>query len=103
MGRSFRLSDIDWFLLGLALAIAAIGVVEIYSTTLHSALAGQYRKQIYWLFSVVFWPWLPAGLITTWSWSKSPGFTQVRCCFWRDFWWRGTPLRERAGGCNWGP
>jgi rod shape determining protein RodA len=43
------LSDIDWFLLGLALAIAAIGVVEIYSTTLHSALAGQYRKQIYWL------------------------------------------------------
>jgi rod shape determining protein RodA len=43
------MSDIDWFLLGLALAIAAIGVVEIYSTTLHSALAGQFRKQIYWL------------------------------------------------------
>jgi rod shape determining protein RodA len=33
----------------LALAIAAIGVVEIYSTTLHSPLAGQYKKQIYWL------------------------------------------------------
>ena len=49
MGRRFRISDIDWFLLGLALAIAAIGVVEIYSTTLHSPLAGQYKKQIYWI------------------------------------------------------
>jgi len=43
------MSDIDWFLLGLALALAVIGVIEIYSTTLHSPLAGQYRKQIYWL------------------------------------------------------
>jgi len=43
------MSDIDWFLLGLALALAIIGVVEIYSTTLHSPLAGQYKKQVYWL------------------------------------------------------
>ncbi len=43
------MSDIDWFLLGLALAIAVIGVVEIYSTTLHSPLAGQFKKQIYWV------------------------------------------------------
>ena len=49
MRRSFRISDIDWFLLGLALALAVIGVVEIYSTTLHSPLAGQYKKQIYWI------------------------------------------------------
>jgi rod shape determining protein RodA len=47
--RQFRFSDIDWFLLTLALAIAAIGVVEIYSTTIHSPLAGQYKKQIYWI------------------------------------------------------
>ncbi len=49
MGRPFRTSDIDWLLLGLALAIAAIGVVEIYSATMHSPLAGLYRKQIYWV------------------------------------------------------
>ncbi len=49
MARRFRMSDIDWFLLALALAIAAIGVVEIYSTTLHSSLAGQFKKQIYWI------------------------------------------------------
>lgn len=36
--------------MGLALAITVIGVVEIYSTTLHSPLAGQFRKQIYWTF-----------------------------------------------------
>jgi rod shape determining protein RodA len=42
--------DIDWFLLGLALALAIIGVAEIYSTT-HNApvLAGQYKRQIYWI------------------------------------------------------
>ena len=49
MGKRFRAGDIDWFLLVVALAIAAIGVVEIYSTTLHSPLAGQFRRQIYWI------------------------------------------------------
>ena len=49
MRKLFRLNDVDWFLLGLALLIAAIGVVEIYSTTIHSPLAGQYKKQIYWI------------------------------------------------------
>lgn len=47
--RRFRASDIDWFLLVVALAIATIGIIEIYSTTLHSPLAGQYKRQIYWL------------------------------------------------------
>ncbi len=49
MKRTFRLSDIDWLLLGLALAISGIGVVEIYSTTAHTSLAGQYKKQIVWI------------------------------------------------------
>jgi rod shape determining protein RodA len=54
MGKGFRFRDIDWVLLGLAIAIAVIGVVEIYSTTQHSVLQGQFKKQIYWLiFSVV--------------------------------------------------
>jgi rod shape determining protein RodA len=47
--KLFRLNDVDWFLLALALLIAAIGVVEIYSTTIHSPLAGQYKRQIYWI------------------------------------------------------
>jgi rod shape determining protein RodA len=47
--RRFRFRDVDWLLLGLGIAIAVIGVVEIYSTTQHSALQGQYKKQIYWL------------------------------------------------------
>jgi len=54
MGKGFRFRDIDWVLLGLAIAITLIGVVEIYSTTQHSVLQGQFKKQIYWLmFSVV--------------------------------------------------
>ena len=49
MSMRFRFRDIDWLLLGLAIAIAVIGVVEIYSTTVHTALEGQHIKQIYWL------------------------------------------------------
>ena len=49
MRRIFRSRDVDWLLLGLALAIAAIGVAEIYSTTIHSPLAGQYKKQVFWI------------------------------------------------------
>jgi len=49
MRKPFNFRDLDWFLLGLALAIAVVGVVEIYSTTIHSPLAGQYKRQIYWI------------------------------------------------------
>ncbi|MGH9397508.1 MAG: rod shape-determining protein RodA [Terriglobia bacterium] len=48
MKRGFNLRDIDWLLLVAALALATLGVLEIYSTTLHTALAGEYRKQIDW-------------------------------------------------------
>ncbi len=49
MRKPFSLSDFDWFLLVVALAIAAIGILEIYSTTAHTILASQYKKQIYWV------------------------------------------------------
>lgn len=50
MRKTLNFRDFDWFLLGLAVLIAALGVVEIYSTTAHTpALATQYRKQIYWI------------------------------------------------------
>jgi rod shape determining protein RodA len=49
MSMRFRFRDVDWLLLGLAVAIAIIGVVEIYSTTQHSAFQGQFKRQIYWL------------------------------------------------------
>jgi rod shape determining protein RodA len=41
--------DTDWLLLAIAVAIAAIGVVEIYSTTAHSVLAAEYKSQIKWI------------------------------------------------------
>jgi rod shape determining protein RodA len=49
MLKAVRYRDFDWFLLLLALGIAAIGIVEIYSTTAHTALATQYKRQIYWV------------------------------------------------------
>ncbi|HEV2417662.1 MAG TPA: rod shape-determining protein RodA [Terriglobia bacterium] len=49
MRKGFNLRDLDWLLLLTALILAAIGIVEIYSTTMHTALAGQYKKQIDWV------------------------------------------------------
>ncbi len=57
MQKPLNPRDFDWLLLILAVGIATLGVIEIYSTTAHSALAGQYRKQIYFVLvgSVVAW------------------------------------------------
>jgi rod shape determining protein RodA len=49
MRKAVRFRDIDWGLLALVLAIAAVGIVEIYSTTAQTALAGQVRRQVYWV------------------------------------------------------
>ncbi|TAM81423.1 MAG: rod shape-determining protein RodA [Acidobacteria bacterium] len=49
MRKLFNFHDFDWTMLGLALLIAAIGLLEIYSTTTQTPLAGQFQKQIYWL------------------------------------------------------
>jgi len=49
MRKSLNFRDFDWLLLGLTLAIAGVGVIEIYSTTTQTALANQFRRQIYWI------------------------------------------------------
>lgn len=47
--KALNFRDTDWLLLALALIIAVVGVVEIYSTTAHSPLAGEYKSQIKWI------------------------------------------------------
>ena len=49
MRKGFSFRDLDWLLILTALALAMLGVVEIYSTTLHTALSGEYKKQAYWV------------------------------------------------------
>lgn len=49
MRRTARLRDADWSLLVIALLIAAIGIVELYSTVAHTPLAAQYKRQITWV------------------------------------------------------
>ncbi|MFQ5816697.1 MAG: rod shape-determining protein RodA [Terriglobia bacterium] len=50
MQRPIRYRELDWFLLGCALFIAALGVVEIYSTTHSSShFAGMHLRQLLWM------------------------------------------------------
>jgi len=62
--------DYDWWLLAIVAAICALGVLEIYSATHGSALAGMHMKQIRWLVIGHLWP----------------------------FYWWGTGALERNGG-----
>ncbi|HUY14880.1 MAG TPA: rod shape-determining protein RodA [Terriglobia bacterium] len=49
MLRKFTFREIDWMILTVALILAVVGVLEIYSTTVHSPLAGEYKRQIAWV------------------------------------------------------
>jgi rod shape determining protein RodA len=51
MTRYFSLQDFDWLLLSFVLLICGLGVMEIYSATLHTKFAGVYTKQIYWILA----------------------------------------------------
>ena len=49
--------DYDWWLLAILAAICTLGVIEIYSATHGSSLAGMHIKQIRWLvigFALMF-------------------------------------------------
>src|SRR5205814_10685016 len=41
--------DYDWWLLAILLAICTLGVIEIYSATQGSSLAGMHMKQVRWV------------------------------------------------------
>jgi len=49
MNKDISLKDFDWLLLSLLVAISVLGVVQIYSTTVHTKFAGVYWKQIFWI------------------------------------------------------
>ncbi|MDQ1406596.1 MAG: rod shape determining protein RodA, partial [Acidobacteriaceae bacterium] len=49
--------DYDWWLLAILAAICAVGVIEVYSATHGSSLAGMHLKQVRWLiigFALMF-------------------------------------------------
>ena len=49
MQRYIRFRDFDWVLLAFVLAICALGVLEIYSATLHTKFVGAHVRQVYWI------------------------------------------------------
>lgn len=50
MNRLISWKDSDWALLGSALLIAVMGIVQIYSATAGTRFAGAHVRQIYWVF-----------------------------------------------------
>jgi rod shape determining protein RodA len=49
MSRYVSFRDFDWLLLGFVLLICGVGVMEIYSATLHTKFAGAHIRQMYWI------------------------------------------------------
>jgi rod shape determining protein RodA len=54
MQRYISFRDFDWVLLAFVLAICSLGVVEIYSATLHTKFVGAHIRQIYWIIAGIF-------------------------------------------------
>jgi rod shape determining protein RodA len=53
MSRYVSYRDFDWVLMGFALAICALGVMQIHSATEHTKFAGAHIRQIYWILAGV--------------------------------------------------
>lgn len=51
MRRFLSFRDFDWLLLGFVLLICGLGVLEVYSTTFSTRLAGMHVRQIYWILA----------------------------------------------------
>jgi rod shape determining protein RodA len=49
MARYVSFRDFDWLLFIFVLVICGLGVMEIYSATLHTKFAGVHIKQVYWI------------------------------------------------------
>jgi rod shape determining protein RodA len=49
MRRMLSFRDFDWALLGMVLVLCTVSVLEVYSTTLHTRLAGFHTKQMMWI------------------------------------------------------
>ncbi|MBZ5553822.1 MAG: rod shape-determining protein RodA [Acidobacteriia bacterium] len=49
MAKRGSIADFDWWLLLAVLALAGIGLIEIYSSTIHTKYAGLHIRQLYWV------------------------------------------------------
>lgn len=49
MSRYVSFRDFDWTLLGFVMLLCGVGVMEIYSATLHTKFAGAHVKQMSWI------------------------------------------------------
>jgi rod shape determining protein RodA len=61
MARYRRLRDLDWPMILLAIVLAGLGIMQIYSATLDTAMHSAWWKQLV---------WLAAGLIAMWLMAK---------------------------------
>lgn len=78
-----QVQDFDWTLLAIVAAICTLGVMEIYSSTHASAMAGMHWKQLIWLGIGIAGMFLISGLITIRYWIRPPFYTWSAS---RDFW-----------------
>ena len=49
ISKNIAIKDFDWAMLSLVTGLSALGVMQIYSTTIHTKFAGAHLKQILWI------------------------------------------------------
>lgn len=69
--------DFDWALLGLALLIAALGIVEIYSATRNTPWQDAYLRQTMWVVVGMALMWMATTVDYHWLVEQSPAFYAI--------------------------
>lgn len=74
MTGQYSARDFDWALIGLSLAIAALGVVEIYSATLSTKWQDAHLRQAMWIVVGLALMWLVSTVDYNWWVEHVPAF-----------------------------
>ena len=70
MRRFLSVRDFDWPLLGMVLALCAISVFEVYSTTLHTKFSSTLQSHWYATFHIKQLMWIAGGLAAMFIFSR---------------------------------
>ncbi len=74
MTGQYSARDFDWALIGLALAISALGIVEIYSATLSTQWQDAHLRQVMWIVLGLALMWMVSAVDYNWWVEHVPAF-----------------------------
>jgi rod shape determining protein RodA len=74
MTGQYSARDFDWTLIGLSMAIATLGLIEIFSATRNTAWSGAHYRQVVWIVLGLLLMWMVSSVDYNWWVEHVPAF-----------------------------